>query len=337
MDLRRDIEFRRWNEVKRKVDSQNDTNSSEPHDPELRFLLAACQHKAPLAVIGALVAAFPSSPSFRASGTDEFGNTGHGEVALHVATVWSSIEVVRGLLVAEPSTALARDDRGRTPLLWGHLRGRPMIGTFRDALGRKRGGVAAALAEDRELAETWEKAKLVLCAAYHGAVDDPLPGKRSFRVVHSCSGVSDCRPELLRFGLELYPHQANEKDERGNYPLQIAIMTIPIRGRGGHQGGKLQRQLKMSMQKISSILNTRPETASLWSKSGGLPLHLALRSGLAEDSIRLIWDAYPAAVRAPDPTGLYSFMLAAVGERGKVSLVYSLLRAWPELEIFHHL
>lgn len=66
---------------------------------------------------------------------------------------------------------------------------------------------------------------------------------------------------------------------------------------------------------------------------GRLPLHLAISSGKHWfEGVKAIMDAYPDAIMLPDrPTGLYPFMLAAVGDNADPTTIFELLVANPAL------
>jgi hypothetical protein len=130
-----------------------------------------------------------------------------------------------------------------------------------------------------------------------------------FRIIHAAITLHQWLPceDILRISLKFCPHQLQTREEKtGFIPLHIAI--IKNAGRGI----------------IEKLIKYDKDTAKVRTKSGQLPLHLALAQPSYDmATLKCIFDAYPDAIKERDPgTKLYPFMIPAmsIDERRRLSI-----------------
>mmetsp|Transcript_42459 Transcript_42459/g.128850 ORF Transcript_42459/g.128850 Transcript_42459/m.128850 type:complete len:427 (-) Transcript_42459:233-1513(-) len=177
----------------------------------------------------------------------------------------------------------------------------------------------------------WGKLMLIARAAYrsrsadgsfsvrHSQQQGDQNRKRDFRLLHSVIGLR-CPAVIIWHALNLYPHQIQEHDQHGRYPLAIASMNA----------GTESRVIKMLLLPQKGFVYA---AAIPLRENGRLPLTLSIVVGRNyDDGMRELLRAAPNAIEARDQeTGLYPFMLAAVGERCNIYTVYLLLLEAPRL------
>lgn len=120
-----------------------------------------------------------------------------------------------------------------------------------------------------------------------------------FRIIHAAITLHQWLPceDILLISLKFCPHQLQTREEKtGFIPLHIAI--IKNAGRGI----------------VEKLIKYDKDTATIRTKSGQLPLHLALAQPSYDmATIKCIFDAYPDAIKERDPgTKLYPFMIPAM-------------------------
>ena len=78
---------------------------------------------------------------------------------------------------------------------------------------------------------------------------------------------------------------------------------------------------------------TNQNAAMIRDSEGRLPLHIAAEISLKwRDGLKRILDAHSIAVTIPDPkSGLYDFMLAAVGHNNDLNSVFRLFLKHPDV------
>lgn len=153
----------------------------------------------------------------------------------------------------------------------------------------------------------WNKIQLLLKAAYHNSVHDPLPDNKKWRVLHAAAGC-DCPPELLRLVLKLCRVQLFIKDEDNKLPLHIAA-SAPL-----YVKQPFESQSEPVITKLASAF---PDGVLEVDNDGRLALHIALEHRKTwEDGINHLVSLHPQTARVCDPkTRLYPFMLAAIEEQ----------------------
>lgn len=173
----------------------------------------------------------------------------------------------------------------------------------------------------------------VLLRAFHKSVDhvDWWP-------IHALVRTPFCRPYVLQMALFVRRDELAKWNDRGMLPLHEAVSCRRVQ----QQDFPLQVRdddvpdmplfSKWGLIMIRHLLEAYPEAANLRTRSGRSALHLAVESNQSWDAIQLLLAAAPDSLTTQDSeTGLYPFMLAAVGSNCELDVVYKLLCSDPEL------
>jgi len=242
----------------------------------------------------------------------------YGATPLFMAINWDApIDLLDVLLLACPSAVTVKDKRGICSIssAWNLFVHEVRVKDAKNALlekervknNRRALKMASTHLDLTGNAEDWwEKIQLLLKAAYHNSVDDPLPGNKKWRVLHATAG-SDCPSELLRLVLKLCRVQLFIKDEDNRLPLHIAA-AAPLYIKQPFESH--------SDPVICKLASTFPDGALEVDKEGRLPLHIALDHHKTwNDGVSRLLQLHPQTARVCDPkTRLYPFMLAAIGD-----------------------
>eukprot|EP00567_Pseudictyota_dubia_P002108 CAMPEP_0197467492 /NCGR_PEP_ID=MMETSP1175-20131217/65590_1 /TAXON_ID=1003142 /ORGANISM="Triceratium dubium, Strain CCMP147" /LENGTH=428 /DNA_ID=CAMNT_0043003561 /DNA_START=727 /DNA_END=2013 /DNA_ORIENTATION=- len=140
------------------------------------------------------------------------------------------------------------------------------------------------------------------------------PQLQELRMLHLLVALR-CPAVVIWHALQMYPHQSKEQDQHGQYPLTIASKNVLTDS----------SVIKMLLHEFAGA------AAIPCAVSGRLPLVLSIAAGREyDDGLREILHAAPSAIEARDPeTGLYPFMIAALGETCSINTVFSLLLEAP--------
>jgi len=160
----------------------------------------------------------------------------YGATPLFLAIYWgASVHVLKELLSKWPFSVKVSDHKGVFPIssMWNLHVHRVKVDAENDEVeGRRVAENRKAMRDCKSrsdlvgsLGDWWEKMELLLTAAHHNSIENPLPGNRQFRVVHAAAAGDDCPPEVLRFALKIEGYQCRKKDEAGNLPLHIAALS----------------------------------------------------------------------------------------------------------------
>lgn len=288
----------------------------------------ACLYKSPLDVLQVLLESNPDATCM---------TNNRGQTPLFVAlTVGSTIDALRLLLKTRPDTVHTRDGSGTSPmaLAWNMmLMGKRVYGSSpteqqqqqqsnpqdenkddaaeREEFNRgKANRLSLAVAKKSaslvgDVRIFMAKIDIMLRAAFHGTVEDPLPKNRQWRAVHAAASGGTCPPEVLAFALQILPGESEISNEDGDLPLHIACSAPPHAARCPPQLG--------TGPSIDLLLKLNNGGASRFDRKCRLPLHLALASRKTwGNGVRSLVNAFPEAVRMRDPkTKLFPFMTAA--------------------------
>lgn len=279
-----------------------------------------------------------------------------GDLPLHTACrCGASIDIIKALVTANPSAVDQRDQEGLTPLL------RLWVRCFVIAGGPQalEQAVASEAGLTGELGEVWKKTELLLKWSHCGAPPRETGSSQFSGILHAASAV-ECPRVVLKIASLLYPDELDRTDEDGRTPLMIAAQTPVFKDRDLTDGGYAllgdvvygnesgdsngpsdidvdDQEQAQQPSVVEVLLQSAQESgrlvASVPDKRGNLPIHIALVSGKKWGSgIKQLLRAHPNALFAPHaPSGLYPFMLAAVGNHDDIDTVYGLLRHSPSL------
>ena len=316
------VEDRRWEEVIDRV-QKHPEEASLKNSEGGTALHEATMNDAPLDAIDALLKAYPEATLVQDS---------DGWTPLHTSCYFdASYETVQRLVEANLAAVHVFDEENRLPLHLIHevisLRWDSEV---REALHSEYVTDIRNVLNDEDLLRVRAKAKLLVKAAYHGSIENPLPGNKVWRPLHACAGVDRCPVSLMELATKGNSHLLKESDEDGNLPLHIAAANL-----------KFTDDKRERFNSVAYVVAEYPEAATVRNKKGDLPLHLAVRSGKTwEQGVESILNAYPGAVLERDTKfGLYAFKVAAIVGKGSLESLttsFHLLRAFPELERFEH-
>jgi ankyrin repeat protein len=321
------VEGRRWRQVidrvRRHPEEARLRNWPSADEGGTTALHEAAMNDAPIDVIDALLQAYPDA-------TMALDNDGW--TPLHTSCYFdASHEIVERLLQANLMAVYKYDNEGRLPLHLIHEVISYRWGSeVREVLHSENITDIEKILNDEDLLRVRLKFKLLVKAAYHGSIENPLPGGKVWRPLHACAGVDRCPVSFMELATKGNAHLLKEPDEDGNLPLHIAASNRNF------TDDKRER-----FNSVAYLVSEYPEAAAVKNDKGDLPLHLAVRSGKYwEKGVESIYRAYPGAVLERDSVfGLYVFKVAAiVGEGSMESLTtcYHLLKAFPELERFEN-
>lgn len=288
-----------------------------------------CLFRAPLDIIDAILF---SAPELAQQGNDQ------GELPLHWAVRLSlPTQVLALLLKAYSKSGLVQDHNGILPvmLLWDRFRT-----TLTDVYRIYGPEKVVSFSE-------WKLIMMMIESYYENNKDDyddeydvknfPL------HTIVQCPCSNDDL-SFLKFSMELFSNEIQQKDSKGNLPLHSACSSSST-----------------AADLIQVLLDAYPPAAFMMNKNGNLPLHLAIIAHNNSNSCRhnnnnrgwhqkggvlkLIFYANPKAINYRDPDQhLYPFLLMAAttttttkeeeeednNNNNLLDTIYELLRANPE-------
>lgn len=160
----------------------------------------------------------------------------------------------------------------------------------------------------------------MLKAFYHKTVDDVLPGGKQWRILHACTGILFCPPDLLRLLTAAFPEQLAEHDEDGNLPMHVAASSsVEEVWNYNHAVDQLTEHEKNFYDSLSRcpkstieiLLEAQPDAAELRNRDGRLPFQLAMESNKAwGDGTDALFKAFPRASQIRDSNGKLPIQLA---------------------------
>lgn len=171
--------------------------------------------------------------------------------------------------------------------------------------------------------------------------DDDEVGDGTFRLVHASVALAGygCPIEMIRLAIQVYPKQIAQMDEDGNLPLHIAAVAPAYLTHKANGSNSDEDSLMSSLSTLSGmpsdaskpfqrvirmLLRFYPEAAQIpHGVSGRLPLILAMdaRQRTMDDGIKLLLDAYPAALESKYfDSKLYPYILSTVGKAKEVTV-----------------
>lgn len=176
----------------------------------------------------------------------------------------------------------------------------------------------------------WDKAILLLQAAYHNSVTIDDEGlivgrdgrKKVWRPVHAAAG-SDCPPEFVRFVLWINPSATGDADEDGNTPLHVGaslprtvgVETMrllfdshPLSALARDNNGNTPLHVaclrtRTPLEALQLLLSAEPEAALVRNEAGQTPLFIAIAVGSSIDALRILLQTKPEAVHIRDDQG----------------------------------
>jgi hypothetical protein len=272
-----------------------------------------------------------------------------GDTPLHTACrCGAPIDVLEVLLRANPTVVTQRDYEGLTPLLRLWVRYFVILG---DGVIE---GVRGPADLKGELEEAWKKTELLMACAHHGSFEAIEESGVIFRALHAAAAV-DCPRAIVKIATILHPDQLEDLDEKGLTPLLIAAKAPIFKVRDLSDDGYLLEDRIHGDENFDALSNdedlveesqasavidilvqtTTTSTACIPSPCGRIPLNWALMTGKKwGEGIRALVQAYPDGLSMADTeTGLYPFMLAAVGDKADCSTIFDLLRHDPSLVV----
>lgn len=216
MSLLQLVEDRRWEKVIKRVQENPEEarlrNLVGPEGGQTTALHEAAMNDAPLDVIEALLQAYPEATEAQ----DDDGWT-----PLHTSCYFdASHEIVKRLLEADLGAVYKKDNEGRLAL---HLIHEVIAfrwdSEVRQALHSEYVEDIQKILNDEDLLRIRFKFKLLVKAAYHRSIQDPLPGGKVWRPLHACAGVERCPVSFMELATKGNAHLLKEPDENGNLPL----------------------------------------------------------------------------------------------------------------------
>ena len=168
----------------------------------------------------------------------------------------------------------------------------------------------------------WENLVSVVKAAFIiEGKDSKVEGKPSEYLEKTCIPPMmlhkiielNCPPEAIYLAHVINPLQVTEPDEKGYFPLSLALekKSVPERV-------------------VMKLLKDFPAAINVADKHGRFPLHLSASSGRAyEDGVEHIFKAQPSAISVADEDGMFPVMHAAAAEEASIDTIYRLLREYP--------
>jgi ankyrin repeat protein len=154
--------------------------------------------------------------------------------------------------------------------------------------------------------------------------------------------------------LNLHPDASAHSDNFGQLPLHIAVQNSStwdiqlqslldqfpqaVRSRTGIKLGNLlplhmaASNPSADVSMIQKLVESHPRAASQASRDGKFPLHYACETGLSWESVKLVHEANPDAVRQPEQNScrLNALQMAASCKRADKELLENLLRLYPD-------
>jgi len=327
MSLLQLVEDRRWEKVIKRVQENPEEarlrNLVGPEGGQTTALHEAAMNDAPLDVIEALLQAYPEATEAQ----DDDGWT-----PLHTSCYFdASHEIVKRLLEADLGAVYKKDNEGRLAL---HLIHEVIAfrwdSEVRQALHSEYVEDIQKILNDEDLLRIRFKFKLLVKAAYHRSIQDPLPGGKVWRPLHACAGVERCPVSFMELATKGNAHLLKEPDENGNLPLHIAAANP-----------NFTDDRRERFTSVAYLLSEYPQAAAVKNNKGEYPLHLAVRSGKTwGNGVENILTAFPGAILERDTVfDLYVFKVAAIVGKGSLESLttcYHLLKAFPELENFEN-
>lgn len=139
--------------------------------------------------------------------------------------------------------------------------------------------------------------------------------------VHAAVLLS-CYPEVVWHAIEMNPVRLETRDGEGRLPLHIAAE-------------KSDTPKEVFRVLLHKCWGRRQSTSAALDGAGRLPLALlALNRRVFDESFDLLVEAEPRALRVRDtPSGLFPYMLAAMGNDSALDTIYGLLLKDPSLVI----
>ena len=315
----------------------------------------ACFRDASLAVISALVSAYPEATSIQDK-CDFSGLT-----PLHAACHYCSSQIVAALLQSDASALHKRNTKGQTPLectcqvYEARLR-HHFVRIDQENDEREPGTPAKPwgdiFADDSILLRFWRVACLLLKVQVYGVVVDPHSDELYDDVVLACASAANYVPMvLLELATKLHPEQlslGNDNNNNNNsnnkeFPLHIALTVRPP--------SPLEQQTHNDVV-VQHILQANPDAASMPNAQNKFPLQIAQQSGRSWNAIlHPLLKVYPAALYSLDlHDASYAHIFAKVGaaatssqhakrekrnksdeEAAAVSMLFGMLREYPAL------
>jgi len=262
----------------------------------------ACRFKAPKEVVRLLLHRFPKQGGWSVRKTDNQGRT-----PLFYAIRYDAPPgVVKLLLQMDPSVVLEEDRNDDSPLglVWNSwvetLEGKRIVDPY--LLPNDQNGINSAeqaillreyLRKEKVLSKRWEKANMLLKAAFGFPVDDSEVAeavsngqdKRKWRIVHATAAVK-CHFTLFQLACALHPEQVAELDDCDLYATgdsstcQTALHLAAASNASG-EAGKAVLLTLLSLHKDATMIQSRLD--------GSLPFHL-----IVENPDKLDWAAHGA-------------------------------------------
>lgn len=286
----------------------------------------ACRFKAPKAVVYLLLH-HDRRGKYTVSKRDRIGRT-----PLFYAVRYDAPPGVVGLLLQlDPAVVLEEDYHEDSPLalVWNawaeKLEGKRLVASFlpggfpepEDTTAEQRAIILRKrLESESKLKERWDKANLLLKAAFGFPVEDddeteagfvvPSTNTRKWRIVHATAAVK-CHLSLFRLACALHPEQVTELD-CGDLRPGTAPQTALHLAASSNASGELGKMV------IITLLSLYREAAKIADEDGSLPLHRLVENPRKTDWTQhaaILTEFYPRAVQIPDNAGLLPLHRAA--------------------------
>jgi ankyrin repeat protein len=286
----------------------------------------ACRFKAPKAVVYLLLH-LDQRGKHTVSKRDHMGRT-----PLFYAVRYDAPPGVVGLLLQlDPNVVLEEDYHEDSPLalVWNtwaeKLEGKRIVASFlpggfpepEDTSAEERAVfLRKRLEKETKLKERWDKANLLLKAAFGFPVEDddeteagfvvPSTTNRKWRIVHATAAVK-CHLSLFRLACALHPEQVSELD-CGDLRPGTAPQTALHLAASSNASGELGKMV------IITLLSLYREAAKIPDETGSLPLHRLVENPRKTDWTQhaaILTEFYPRAVQIPDNFGLTPLHRAA--------------------------
>ena len=181
-------------------------------------------------------------------------------------------------------------------------------------------------------------------------------------MVHACLRATNFPFALAERAIKRYPEQLRQQDRFGDLPLHVVAgrsppsmsaaastttATTAATSRFGREDDDDDGEENTDDEEeesddeddddeddfLDQLITMYPEAASTWSRSGQIPLTVAINSGRRWNSgIARLLEAHPAGIEDQGlPLEYYSLVYAQVVRHNHMSILYGMLRAKPEL------
>jgi hypothetical protein len=153
-----------------------------------------------------------------------------------------------------------------------------------------------------------------------------IPKRDDWYAVHAAASIPNCPLGLLELTTILNRNELELRDKNWNLPLHLILNHIQSDDKEDYDSDFNDQSIR-----IQIVMKYFPEAAMHRDLQGRLPLHIAVEAGCCWDSLCHLLSGYPAAIGERNNLGLYPFQIAALNPKSRLTEVFELLLAAPNL------